>query len=123
VTHRTRATAVIIATLLATGACSSSKDSDTGNNGSAPAESSAAAEFPACADVWVVGQALPEDYEGCVDGDALVANAAFECSDSDEQLASYEDRLWVLTPGTIADAGDNTATDDDYGKAYQECVG
>ena len=31
-------------------------------------------EFPACAELWQVGNELPADYEGCLDGDTLVAS-------------------------------------------------
>lgn len=78
-------------------------------------------EWPSCSNVWVAGQTLPEGYEGCTDGEALVAHVYFECADG-ETLSSYEDRLWVLTPGEIADAGGDTSSDDDYSKAYDACV-
>jgi hypothetical protein len=50
--------------------------------------------LPVCSDVWVVGQTLPSDYEGCMDGDALVLSISNSAG-----AVVYDDRL-VALPGT-----------------------
>jgi hypothetical protein len=51
---------------------------------------------PSCSDVWVVGQTLPKDYEGCMDGDSLVVSI----SDSTGAVV-YDDRLKAEPGHTI----------------------
>lgn len=79
--------------------------------------------YPACGDVWVAGQALPDGYEGCYDAerDTIEMAAAFVCADGSE-LSSYQDHWWVLGDGEIADAGeDGTVSNPDYGAADEKC--
>jgi hypothetical protein len=58
-------------------------------------------DVPACNDVWIGGQLLPGDYEGCAgdDGD-LVLPALSSCADG-SQFTTHEDRLFARLNGTI----------------------
>ena len=81
---------------------------------------------PDCSDVWVVGQTLPDDYEGCVDDNGVFQVAvALPCSNGESELVSLEDEyLWVVTPGEIQQSPGEIAEDaDGYGAAYRDCVG
>ena len=82
-------------------------------------------DAPACSDVWVAGQTLPDDYEGCTDetGMLYVATAG-QCKDG-SMLVSYEQRnMWVVTPGTIQQSPVPIAEDKDgYAAAFAECNG
>lgn len=77
-------------------ACASD-DPDDGDN--------AASSVPDCEDVWVVGEEIDlSTYEGCTDGGTIVAAVTRGCYDEDSeyvgQVATFEDRLWVIQEGT-----------------------
>lgn len=84
-----------------------------------------AEDAPACADVWVAGQTLPDEYEGCTDESGMLFVAtAMQCDDG-SQLVSYEqENMWVVTPGEILQSPVPIAEDKDgYGAAFAECSG
>lgn len=103
-----------VAVLALSGCGDDDKDDDAGDITSG---------VPACSDVWVAGETLPEDYEGCTreDGD-LEAAVTLPCTDGTE-LAGYEDRFWALLGGEIKDAGapDATADDPEYQADSEAC--
>jgi hypothetical protein len=80
--------AVLLAASLA--ACSGGNDEPTKDTSESPS-ASAAAELPACPDVWVDGQTLPSDYAGCVseDGKTVEADAA-PCGSGPDKFVKYE---------------------------------
>ncbi len=102
-------------------ACGSSASDDDGATAELPAVTSE--DYPKCEDVWVVGESLPDDYEGCYDGtrDTIELASYIGCGDG-SRLTSYLDEWWVVTGGTIAQASGGTASDDGYGAAYDACV-
>lgn len=108
-----RTFAVVLSVLLLT-ACGGGGDDDEGGTGSGG--------LPDCADVWVEGETLPEDYEGCMDGDMTVALVTSDCTDG-SRLTGYDDRYWALLGGEIKDAGaeDATAADPEYGADLAAC--
>ena len=72
---------------------------------------SAADSVPDCEDVWVVGEELDlSTYEGCTDGDTIVAAVTRGCHDENSeyvgQVATFEDRVWVLQEGTDPTTGE-----------------
>lgn len=113
------AAAAVVALLMLAAGCGGDDKPKTNLDALAEVADSA----PKCSEVWVVGKALPADYEGCADASGtLIFNAAFQCKDGSE-LSSFEDRLWVVAPaGVIADAGaEGTDDDDAYAAAYRAC--
>jgi hypothetical protein len=100
-----------------------SSSSSTPATASESAADDSPAGYPACEDVWVVGQPLPEGYAGCYEAErnTVEVAASFVCADGSE-LSSYKDRWWVLGDGVIAEAaGGETASDADYAAAYSKC--
>lgn len=67
-----------------------------------------------CSDVWVAGETLPSDYEGCNDGDTFVVLKTV----GDCELASYEgtEEFYANLGGTISKAVPNLAEDPTYGE-------
>jgi len=54
-------------------------------------------DMPSCADVWVAGETLPSDYEGCLeDGDNLIVVV----TDS-QGNTGYDDRFTAKPGGVI----------------------
>ena len=55
-----------------------------------PTETPTEAPGPACADVWVAGETLPEDYSGCQDADKgkWVEAMVYRCS-SGQRLVTF----------------------------------
>lgn len=59
-------------------------------------------ELSACRDVWVVGETLPKDYEGCTaDGDKVVTPELFECEEGGGHWTAYHDRFFAALGGEI----------------------
>lgn len=81
---------------------------------------------PDCSEVWIAGEKLPEDYDGCMDEDGTVAIAtSVPCADGLLDMAFYDDRYWTRpADGTIVDAGEGgTAGNSAYGDDYAACSG
>lgn len=105
------------------GGSSSSSTPDAGAEAPEDSADDPTGGYPACEDVWVVGETLPAVYEGCYDAerDTVEVASSFACADGSE-LTSYKDRWWVLGDGPIAEAaGGETASDKDYAAAYSKC--
>ena len=110
------------AALFALTACDSSASDDGGATTDLPMVTSE--DYPKCEDVWVVGESLPDDYEGCYDKvrDTIELASYIGCGDG-SRLTSYVDEWWVVTGGTIARAASGeVASDDGYGAAYDACT-
>lgn len=96
--------ALAVPALLMAG-CSSDDDGGTpaGERSDSSASSTdAAATYPACDDVWQAGQTLPDGYEGCQEGDSVVAAVYYECK-TGGQYTSYDDALFALEGGPIVE--------------------
>lgn len=105
-------------TLLALTACSSNNDDNDDTSGSTDAGS-----LPACTDIWVEGNTLPADYDGCQnDNDTIEAAVTQTCTNGDT-FTGYDDRYWAILGGEIKDAGatDATADDPEYQADYEQC--
>ena len=61
--------------------------------------------LPGCADVWVDGEQLPDDYDGCRLDGQTVEPEVFECvTRADDELVIYRDeskppRIWTALRG------------------------
>lgn len=77
---------------------------------------------PACAEVWVDGATLPEDYAGCVDESGQVVPAeASQCAVG-SRLVTFAGRFYAMTGHVVNDEGDlaGSAT---YASAKASCGG
>lgn len=95
------------------GGCSDSTPDDDGYSGA-----DWASEQPRCADLWVEGNVLPDDYQGCIkdDGGLAVANARV-CAQGSGDLVSY-DGLFARQGGEVF-AGERESPE--YLQAYEDC--
>lgn len=75
---------------------------------------------PACAEVWVDGQAIPNSYKGCVDGDAWVAAEVTRC-ESGQVLIVYADRFYGAKGAVVNDVGASLQDSDEYLQAERAC--
>jgi hypothetical protein len=104
---------------LALSGCGGDEDSGGSDDSGADVTSGT----PTCSDVWVAGQTLPEDYDGCERDDGnLEAAVVQECTDGSE-FTGFDDRYWAVLGGEIKDAGAPDATTDDpeYQADYEAC--
>lgn len=77
---------------------------------------------PACSEVWVAGQTLPADYEGCMNGGTLEAAASFNCEDG-SSLFQFEDDFWAFGGQEIHEEAGGAASAEAYSEAYAACNG
>jgi hypothetical protein len=105
-----------VAALLGIVACGADRGD---RNAPDPADDTSASQtLPACADVWVKGQTLPTDYQGCTTPDGAEAAAMIvECVDG-RSWATHEDRFFGYLGGTITEA---PAESDAYREAFDKC--
>jgi len=97
---------LVIGSLLALAACGADENNVTeGASGD-----TTAVPPPSCSEIWVAGQTLPEDYDGCVDEDGVLAPVEpEECSDG-SLAVTHADRYRAVLGGTIEEsAGTGTA--------------
>lgn len=85
--------------------------SDDGNDDATAGGGGSASDVRACSEVWKVGETLDLDtYEGCQDGNTIVAAVTRGCYDANNkyvgQVATFEDRLWVVQEGTDQKTGE-----------------
>lgn len=106
------------AALLALTLAACGDDSDSPKSGGDNDEALA----PKCSDVWVAGETLPEDYEGCMDGDTLEAAASFNCGDG-SSLFQYADDFWAFGGQEIHEEAGGVASAEPYKEAYATCQG
>lgn len=112
--RRTRTLRLSVATLAGAGAllagCSAPEGTpdDDGYTGA-----DWASELPHCAELWVEGQTLPEDYRGCTpEGGGLSVAATQTCSSGDGDLVYYD--------GYFARQGEEISAGDRQSAAYQQ---
>jgi hypothetical protein len=77
---------------------------------------------PRCQDIWVGGQTLPQDYEGCVgESGGLVMSSLLACTDG-SQFTTHEGRFFAQLGGTItAGPGTSPETVATYSRALDDC--
>lgn len=77
--------------------------------------------LPACDEVWVAGQILPDDYAGCRDGDGVLQVSEIKnCTKNDEQLTTYGDMFYALLGSKVYDDGVDSPA---YDELYAGCFG
>lgn len=75
--------------------------------------------LPTCAEVWVAGQTLPADYEGCVGEDGVLEVSEIKkCSSSAGSLTTFDDTYFSLLGSEINDAGLSSPA---YDALYRQC--
>lgn len=113
---RTRLAICAALALMASG-CSSDDGETSAESDTATAPESSGT--PACAEVWVDGETLPEDYEGCENEDGSIeAAATIECDSGIGTFATYQDEFFALLGGEITEA---PSSSEEYAAAYEEC--
>lgn len=93
------------------GGSSSDQGSESDQGSDVQSLEDAISNSPKCSDVWKVGETLDlSTYEGCLDGDTLIAAVTSGCYDTKNQYvgqsATYKDTLWVVQTGTDPKTGE-----------------
>ena len=112
-----RTTIAVVVLMVSLVACSSDEDDNGGND--------LLGNYPSCSDTWVDGETLPEDYEGCDEGDTIIAGVSYECQDG-SRIFTYEPEgsgFYTLADGTIVEVGEDYANDPEYGELFDACTG
>jgi hypothetical protein len=91
-------------------------DNDDTNN-----EDAGGPESMRCDDIWVEGEMLPEDYDGCETPDSIVAAVTVDCADG-TKFTSYGDRLYAKLGEEIFAVNGEMAADPAYSAFHEECT-
>jgi hypothetical protein len=91
--------------------------SGDGGNDKASAETSGG--LPTCSDVWGDGKTLPDDYNGCADGDTIEAAVIQDCDSGIGRFTTYRDQFHALLGGKITEAPSSSK---EYAAAYEKCM-
>lgn len=75
-------------------------------------------DLPKCSDVWVNGETLPADYDGCANGGTTEAAVTIDCTDGGE-FTTYDDRFFAVLGGKITEADPDSES---YTEAYNACA-
>ena len=78
--------------------------------------------IPACADVWVAGEKLPEDYGGCSNDDGSIAGASYEECNDGSRLYTHDSRFFTEADGMIVEAGGELLDDPGFEKRSGACT-
>lgn len=84
------------------------------------ADAGSSAGEPACSDVWIDGEELPQGYSGCTDDGEMVKADKTNCS-SGQVLVIYADRFYAVLGGPVNET-DGLAQDEDYRQAELSCL-
>ena len=104
-------------------------DPDTGEPTETPTESPTETSTeepeptgPDCAEVWVAGQVLPEDYSGCEDAEKgkFVQALAYECS-SGQRLVTFRRNFYAAVGKSINETSTPLARDPEFKKVLASC--
>lgn len=87
----------------------------------APASSDESTREPACAQVWVDGEALPERYAGCSEEDGAWVDAAVQRCASGQVLVTYADRYYGAKGSRVNDMGESLSESAQYQRALRSC--
>lgn len=108
--------------MLTLGGCGTARDTSSDPTPE-PTESTSPAPTlrePLCADVWVDGQALPKDYEGCSTEDGWVEADARHC-ESGQVLVTFDDRFYAAKGFRVNDVGGSLSASAKYHHAVSSC--
>lgn len=112
-----RAAVLLAALALSLAGCGGGSSSPDTPKASGPIET-----WPDCSEVWVTGQTLPKDYEGCViKGNEAKPFVGMKCP-SGAKYGSYEDRWYAVLGGTVQEsAQESIFSNPKYQKFTQSC--
>jgi len=114
---------IALTAFLLVAGCSSDSDGASDKPKPTPTAESAGPSGPACVGIWKAGATLPEDYESCVDGEALGSQDVTDCQDG-TKLVVYADAYYAVTGGTITKPKVAPLQDsEEYGTVWADCTG
>lgn len=88
---------------------------------SSPVVTPKSESLPDCDKVWVAGETLPDDYEGCVDAEGVLKVSEIKkCTSIDGSFTTFGAQWFAMLGGKVSDAGQ---TSPEYDRAYTACFG
>lgn len=122
-----RRSALVAAMLLLAAGCGDDEGDaaeDTSGETSASQSSSptdGGTGLPACAEVWVAGETLPRDYQGCEQDGAAVKPQKHSCSYG-SAIVEFDDTFYAVTGKQINEVP-SLADSDQFHQALSACQG
>ncbi|MDP3890597.1 hypothetical protein [Nocardioides sp.] len=105
-----------------TGTATDPATTSSGSPTPAGDEGDASAGDPQCAEVWVDGEELPEDYAGCYEGEAFVDADGRHCAFGTD-LFTYADSFYAAAGSRVNEVDPPLAESEAYLNAADSCGG
>jgi hypothetical protein len=83
-------------------------------------EEEATPQGPACAEVWVAGQVLPQRYRGCLDGEKWREAFVYPCS-SGQKLVTYGRTFYAAKGEKVVESPTPLAKNPEFQGALAAC--
>ena len=98
-----------------------SSESGDGSVSQADDDPGSAGGYLPCADVWVDGKTLPDDYGGCADEGSIAGSSWQDCADG-SKLFTHDSSFFTEVDGTIvATKPDELLDDPAFEKRSADC--
>lgn len=94
----------------------------SGDDGGQPKADGLVENSPPCDEVWVAGETLPEDYDGClIQGNEVAVFSPADCP-SGAQYATYADQFYAVPGDTIEESSSGDIfSDPEFQKFTESC--
>ena len=121
-----RVTPALVAVLLVVSGCGSDDDgtaagSSTSPSGAESAPSPGGVDLPECSQVWVEGEQLPVDYEGCLEDGAVLEGVVTDCVGKG-QLVQHQDQAGATTHFALTGRRIQSHSFDGLDEAFVKCL-
>ena len=122
-----RVTPALVAVLLVVSACGADDDGTAAGPSTSPSGAESATspgsgvDLPECSQVWVEGEQLPADYEGCLEDGVVLEGVVTDCVGKG-QLVQHQDQAGATTHFALTGRRIQAHSFDGLDEAFVKCL-